>query len=128
MISLKKIVSQLAKEHKRGYNMANNPDSVKSRSDSMRKVRKPGAINPLTGEEDPDSGNEMQANGAEIAQKMDFDRDKQRSINDKEPLAMMDVVYDIWKGYGDEDDKQLKQIEKEREADIERKKQTTRGR
>ena len=85
MISLKKILRRATNEHKRGYNMVSNPDSIKSRSMGQRTAGKPNDVNPLTGEPDPDSGNTQQANGAEIANKMDFANHKPRAINDKGP-------------------------------------------
>lgn len=85
-----------------GYYPNKAPDSIKSRTMAGRKAVKTPDINPLTGEEDPDKGNEQQANGAEIAKKMDFDKAKPRSINDKSPLSMMDIIFNIWSGYDDE--------------------------
>ncbi len=118
MISLKKVLSQLTKEHKRGYNQFSAPDSIKNRSMSMRKAGVPDSgDNPLTGEEDPDAGNDQQANGAEIAKKMEFDKSRPRALNDISPLAMMDIVFDMWGGYDDEDEM------KKREEEAQRKKQ-----
>lgn len=86
--------------------MISNPDSIKSRSMSQRKASVPNTThNPLTGEEETGGdGNDMQANGAEVAKKMDFDRHRPRSINDKSPLSMMDVVYSMWAGREEEAD------------------------
>jgi len=114
LISMKEIVSQLAKEHKRGYSPSKAPDSIWNRSATHRKARGPAFVNPLTGEPEDSKGNEQQASGADIAQRMEFDTDSPRSINDKEPLSMMDIVYDIWDSYDDQDERKRREEEEDR--------------
>lgn len=69
------------------------PDSIWNRSMQSRK-----ALKPDDGEEE--GGNEQQASGADIANKLDFDVEPKKSIQDKQPLSMMDVIYDLWRGSG----------------------------
>jgi len=40
--------------------------------------------------------NKQQANGADIAKKLDFDQEPERSIYDTHPLSFMDVVMQMW--------------------------------
>ena len=80
--------------------MLNNPDSIASRTMGSRKVSKkstdPGKPN--------GSGNDQQASGADIADKMNFDNPIPRNINDKEPISMMDAIFAVWKGNDEERD------------------------
>ncbi len=104
MKSLKQILVSLLNE-KQGYNMVKNPDSIYNRSSAARKVHKgDGSVNPLTGEDDPNADNDQQASGGDIAKKMDFDIEPAKSIHNSEPLSFMDVVYDMWGVFDDEEE------------------------
>ena len=96
MISLKDILIQVYEEslmEKVGYSPSSAPDSITSRTMGARK-----ALKKDTG------GNDQQANGADIAKKMDFDKFEPHSINDKEPIDMMTTIYQMWSGREDEGD------------------------
>jgi hypothetical protein len=94
MKSLKQILISLIKE-KRGYSMVNNPDSVWNRAFSNRKAGEIDTLDSLFGDEDGE-GNDQQASGAEVAQKMGFDTDRRPSIHNTNPMSVMDVVFDAW--------------------------------
>lgn len=61
------------REHKRSYNMINNPDSIWSRSSSKRAK-----------------------SSADTMRMLDIEEEDPTSIIDKHPLKMMDIVLQSW--------------------------------
>lgn len=84
--------------------MVNCPDTQFSRQSSIKKNKK--------GAKDDDKG---QFDGEMIKNLLGFEDDKPRDISDKQPLSMMDIVYQIW----NVDDRYEDQEEKESEEDDE---------
>jgi hypothetical protein len=70
---------------KRSYNMVSNPDSITSRANAN-----------AAGSGEYEDEQPMQANGAEIAKRMDFDEEPRKGIRDAEPLSFMDIVMQAW--------------------------------
>ena len=81
-------------EHKRGYDMLNNTDTLWSRMNAQRKTTKDKGKQPL--------------NGQGIQQKLDIE-DPGMSPKDNSPLKMMDIVLQNWEATGDEEEPEEKE-------------------
>jgi len=89
---LKKLLTQALNEKFR-LDPGHNVDSLTQRAqaNASNRLRKGGP-------------NKQQANGADIAKKMDFDQEPQRSVYDTQPLSVMDVVMQMWGLEGEEEE------------------------
>ena len=86
---LKKLSKIIQLSEEDSFRSISNPDSVSGRAAGAKK-----AIKKKTG----GKGNDQQANGADIAKKMNFDIEPHRSVKDgNSSLSMMDLIYAVWK-------------------------------
>jgi hypothetical protein len=81
---------KVKKEHKKSYDQVNSPDSIWNRSSAQR-----GAVS-----------NKKSFGAKEIQKILGIEDEEGKSLLDKDPLKMMDVVYDMWDAEDDEEEEE----------------------